>query len=341
MKSHVIIMAVLLLIAHGIHAREKGGSGELVIFHAGSLALPMREITKSFQREYPQTKVILESAGSLACARKITDLRKPCDVFASADYSIITELLIPNQARWAIPFSGNEMAIVYHERSRKHKEISSGNWFEILLDEDVSFGRSDPNMDPCGYRAIFTMLLAEKYYKRGFLARRLQEKNREYIRPKETDLLALLEMGEIDYIFLYRSVAVQHGLMFLALPDEINLKRPDLGALYSTVEVGIAGKNPGSSTKKKGAPIVYGVTIPSNSPNPETAQAFVDFLLDEERGMKILEECGQNSREPCETETFSHIPNPLRKYAKPVRDSKEVEKRSQEHQGAIGKGSDK
>ena len=30
----------------------------------------------------------------------------------------------------------------------------------------------------------------------------MKSKNQEYIRPKEVDLLALLEAGELDYIFL-------------------------------------------------------------------------------------------------------------------------------------------
>ncbi len=36
-------------------------------------------------------------------------------------------------------------------------------------------------------------------------------------------LLGLLESGAIDYCFEYKSVAKQHGLMYINLPPDINL----------------------------------------------------------------------------------------------------------------------
>jgi len=81
--------------------------------------------------------------------------------------------------------------------------------------------------------------------------------------------LALLESNTIDYIFLYRSVAQQHGLKHLILPDSINLKLPELKDYYLTVSTEISGKKPGETIKKTGAPMVYGITIPKNAPNPE------------------------------------------------------------------------
>ena len=37
---------------------------------------------------------------------------------------------------------------------------------DILLSDDVIYSRSDPDADPCGYRSVLTMMLAEKYYKK-------------------------------------------------------------------------------------------------------------------------------------------------------------------------------
>ena len=55
---------------------------ELIIFHAGSLAVPFTEISKEFQKEMPGVVVRLESAGSRKCARKIIDLDRKCDIMA-------------------------------------------------------------------------------------------------------------------------------------------------------------------------------------------------------------------------------------------------------------------
>ncbi|MBN2207802.1 MAG: extracellular solute-binding protein [Candidatus Coatesbacteria bacterium] len=290
-------------------------SGDLVIFHAGSLAVPLMEVSEAFMKEHPGVKIIREAAGSRSCARKISDLNRPCDVMASADYTVIDTLLIPNHASWNIKFASNEMAIVYHDGSRLAEKINKGNWLDILNNEVVRFGRSDPNADPCGYRAVLTMKLAEKYYKRPGLAEKMLEKDAKYVRPKETDLLALLESNTIDYVFLYRSVAEQHGLRFLLLPDEVNLKQASLADLYNSVSVEISGKKPGETITQRGEPMVYGVTIPKNSSNPKAALAFVEFLLNEKKGMAIMEKNGQPSVVPSLTSTYSMLPESLRKFA--------------------------
>jgi len=279
----------------------------------------MREVADAFEREHPGVEVVLEAAGSRACARKITDLGRACDVMASADYTVIDELLIPGYASWNVKFAANEMAIVYHASSRMAGEIGAGNWYEILLRDDVAYGRSDPDSDPCGYRAVLTVKLAEAYYGVEGLAGRLLGKDGEYIRPKETDLLALLETGAIDYIFLYRSVAQQHGLEYLALPDEINLEKPELADHYAVVSVDVSGKEPGTYITKRGAPMVYGVTIPSNAPNPELALEFVAFLLDGSKGLAIMERNGQPALVPSPTDTYDRLPAGLKAFALPVK----------------------
>jgi molybdate/tungstate transport system substrate-binding protein len=46
-------------------------------------------------------------------------------------------------------------------------------------------------------------------------------KNKDFIRPKEVDLVALIESNAIDYMFQYKSVAIQHGLKYIELPKMI------------------------------------------------------------------------------------------------------------------------
>ncbi|MFA8343365.1 MAG: tungstate ABC transporter substrate-binding protein WtpA [Rhodothermaceae bacterium] len=306
-----LILASLLLFACASQKKEE----KLVIFHAGSLSVPFKEIITEFNKIHPEIKIEKEIAGSRTCARKISDLKKPCDIMASADYTVIDNLLIPDHADWNIKFAANEMTIVYTEHSKKHHEINKENWYKVLLDKEVAFGRSDPNADPCGYRSVLTMRLAENFYNEKGVSDKLLAKDNEYIRPKETDLLALLESGELDYIFLYRSVAEQHGLKYILLPDEINLKQTKFADNYKLATVEISGKKPGEKITKKGAPMVYGITIPKNSPNPEAAKKFLTFVLSKENGLKILEKNGQPTLIPSPTSTFNKIPKELKQFA--------------------------
>jgi molybdate/tungstate transport system substrate-binding protein len=290
-------------------------SGDLIIFHAGSLSVPMKEITAAFKKENPDVNIMMEAAGSVECARKISELKKPCDIMASADYSVIDKILIPNFADWNIKFASNEMAIVYTEKSKRGKEITKNNWYKIMLDKNVQIGRADPNADPCGYRSVLVSKLAEKYYKQSGLAEQLLKKDENNMRPKETDLLALLETGNVDYIFLYRSVAEQHKLKYLLLPDEINLKNSEFSELYNSVSVEINGKTPTEKITQKGEPMVYGITIPKNATNQAVALAFLKFMLTKDKGMAILQKLGQPSVVPSSTNSYDKIPTELKAFA--------------------------
>jgi molybdate/tungstate transport system substrate-binding protein len=81
----------------------------------------------------------------------------------------------------------------------------------------------------------------------------------------------------------------------------------------------VSGKEPGTFITKSGAPMVYGVTIPSNSPSPDLALRFVAFMLDRNKGLEIMERNGQPALVPSPTDTYDKLPEQLRVYALPVR----------------------
>ena len=314
--SFLTLIFLLMSESHGQTAKASL-SGDLIIFHAGSLSVPMKEVAAAFNKLYPEVNFLMESAGSVASARKITDLNRPCDIMASADYAVIDNMLVPKYADWNIKFVSNELSIVYHDKSRYSDKINSKNWFDILTKQDVAFGRADPNADPCGYRSVLTLQLAEKYYKKPGIAKLIMDKDLNYMRPKEVDLLALLESNSIDYIFLYKSVAIQHQLKYVVLPDEINLKNPAFAQTYATVSTEINGKEPGKKDVVKGEPMIYGVTMLRDAPNKTVALAFLQFLLTKDKGMAIMEKNGQPSVIPQNTPNYEKIPSVLKPFVKP------------------------
>lgn len=316
------ILPFLLIPGHESKVKKRDGehqpSGTLRIIHAGSLTYPVQRIVAEYQADHPGVEILTEAWGSKAGARRIIELETPCDLFLSADYMVIEHMLIPEYASWNIKFAANEMAIVFTPKSRYAEKINAGNWFEILLRPDVQIGRSDPNQDPCGVRAVFTSKLAGLYYQDKTLAERLLNKDLRNIRPKETDLIALLESGQVDYIFLYRSVAQQHKLPYLILPDELSLGKPEMEAWYAQVSTQTLGSSPGSTITETGQPMVYGLTIPSKAQNLLLAESFSAFLLDPQKGGKILEELGQPSVVPSSNIYFDLLPESLKPFAAPV-----------------------
>lgn len=290
MKRVFVLVAVILTIA--ACSPTSKDSQTLTIFHAGSLSMPIKAIADSFKAENPGVRFFLEAAGSVECARKITELNRQADIMASADYKIIDQLLIPDHADFNILFAGNEMALVHTSKSKYADVISRENWYEILQKPEVHYGRSDPNADPCGYRTLLTLQLAERFYNQPNLAKTIGGKDNRFIRPKEVDLIALLETGAIDYIFLYRSVAVQHDLPYLALPSEVNLGNPNYEEFYKQASVTIRGSAPGDSLTIVGEPMVYGITIPKNAPSKELAKKFLEYFTHKDKGLKTIESMG-------------------------------------------------
>ena len=310
MKNILLVISAFVIIIVGCrNARPR----EIIIFHAGSLSVPFKELATEYEKLNPGTKVLLEPAGSLVCARKITELRKPCDIIASADYFVINELLIPNYTKWSIRFASNEIVVAFQEKSKYASEINTSNWTDILMKDDVTFSRSDPNSDPCGYRTLLTFKLAEKFYNRLGLAEKLASKNKDFIRPKEVDLVALVEANAVDYMFQYKSVAIQHNLKYIELPREINLGDPAMNDIYKTVSQDITGSTPGSKMTVTGEYINYSLTVLENAPHSKDAVNFVSFLLSD-RGMDIFRKNGQQPISPCISGQPEMIPISLKKY---------------------------
>ncbi len=160
-----------------------------------------------------------------------------------------------------------------------------------------------------------TFKLAEKYYDRAGMAQKLISKDKEYIRPKEVDLVALLEANAIDYMFQYKSVAIQHNLKYIELPKEINLSDPSKNELYKSVSVDIAGRTPGSKIKVTGDYINYSVTILDNAPDKNEAIDFLAFMISPE-GLNIFRKNGQEPLVPLLSDQSGKLPEKILTYLK-------------------------
>jgi molybdate/tungstate transport system substrate-binding protein len=308
----------------------------LKVFHAGSLTLPLEDIEAQFEADNPNVDVQLEPAGSVACVQKITETGEECDVLASADYSLIPSMMMTEDsdyANWYIIFAVNRMTLAYTNNSKYADEITADNWHQILRRSDVKWGFSDPNLDPCGYRSPMVIQLAEYEYGDDMIFEDLIEANsditvtedagvhtinanmtdfnpatdRLMIREKSVDLVTFVQEGGLDYAFEYSSVAKQHGLNYLELPASIDLSSTDYEMLYKTVKI------EKTTTTSTGAPIVYGLTIPKNAPNPELAAEFVEYIINE-FGQTVFNNNGQPPVVPAITDDITEVPESLKTY---------------------------
>jgi molybdate/tungstate transport system substrate-binding protein len=296
-----------------------------VVFAAGSLILPFQELEAAFEAAYPDIDVRPEYHGSIQVIRHATELHEPIDVVATADASLLPMLMFEAEdpatgapyASWACGFAGNRLALAYTDRSRYRQEISGENWPEILARPEVLLGLADPRFDASGYRGLMALALAERASGEFGLFNQVFDGQFTYpvrifreddlstitvpeiletspgshlrLRGGSIQLLSLLESGDIDYAFEYESVIRQHGLGMMELPAQVNLSVEALRDVYAQAEVELEFQRFASVAPRfVGEPIAYGITIPSNAPHPQQAEAFVAFLLGPE-GRAVME----------------------------------------------------
>ena len=157
--------------------------------------------------------------------RRLTELHSTPDVLVLADPDLFPSLLEPAFTSWHALFGRNRIVLAYTSRSRGASQIGRRNWWEVLARPGVQVGRSDPNTDPSGYRTLLVWQLAAPALWRprhGGVACCSAAPPRN-VRPREADQVALLQAGELDYIWTYESLAALMSLPYLTLPAEVDL----------------------------------------------------------------------------------------------------------------------
>ena len=355
-KIASIVLALTLLVTV-LGCAPQGGetpaSGTLKISHAGSLAVPFEELKDEFEELHPGVDIVLGSGGSAEIISRAMAQEQageaPPDIIASADYKLIPDRMYADgYADWYIAFARNTMVLCYRDGAPGSDAIVDGTrlWYDVLRNDAVSYGHSDPDADPCGYRTLLLFQLAQKYYhdeatefgltpdpnadvlydalapgtehergRTGGTSEARSGGSEEIVSKKSVDLIVVLETGDLDYAFEYRSVAVQHELNFIELDDHINLSKtnaelPGVEDFYkeASIEIIKEAGSPPTYGANKGAAIVYGITIPLHAENKELAAEFIKFLLSDS-GKEVMEvKNGQPFIEPAICDHPENLP---------------------------------
>lgn len=298
--NSIFVCVALVVVLLSVVAMPAAAKEKVVIFHAGSLTVPLAKIEKQFEAANPGIDIQREAGGSTKMARMISELNKPADIMASADFTVIDKTLIPQNAEWNIRFASNQLVLCYTDKSRYADEINAKNWHDILRRKGVVWGHSDPNLDPCGYRSLMVLQLAEKFYNiPGLYDQAIANRPDKNVRPKSVELVSLLKTGNMDYAWEYLSVAVQHELKYLKLDDHINLGNYRYDDFYKQATVKVTGSKPGTFITRVGKSCTYGITLVKDAPNKAGAVKFLEYMLASEGGLKVLADMGQPPFDPA------------------------------------------
>jgi len=274
-----VVFLLVLLGAQTTHA----ASGTVNVFYAGSLVNVNENLVGPAFAAGTGATYQGKAAGSLAIVNQIKGKIVTPDVVELADPTVNAALMGPangNIVSWYFTFARSELVIGFDPTSRfapafravQHHKLP---FYRALEQSGLRFGRTDPNLDPKGYRVIFMASLAQQvYHLKGFKNRLLgSDNNPDQVFPEE-GLVARLLTGQVNAGVFYLSEVRDLGMPYISLPAKINLGNAKYTKLYATQHFTST-----QGAKFTGAPIQFTVTIPSTAKNPSGAEAFVHFVL--------------------------------------------------------------
>jgi len=248
----------------------QAASASLEVFHADSLAGPMKELKKAFEARHQGVTITLTSGVSRQLAERILK-GDACDVFAPSSPAVIEDDLMnkkiagtgTNAASWYVVFSANEMVVI----------TAKGNPLAIRYVTDlarpgVTFVRVTGEKDLATNRTIEFLTKTAALEGKPALAQKIIDG--AVVDPAKPttvpDTIQAVKEGKANAGVVYYSAAVaaKEDVNILRFPADVNL-----------------------SDKIRNA-----ATVPGTARNGKAAMDFVRFLISAE-GQNILKETGQ------------------------------------------------
>jgi molybdate/tungstate transport system substrate-binding protein len=254
----------------------------LDVAYAGSMGSLMEGPIKSTVVQRLKLEIHGRAQGSSALAQLIVSGSIRPDVFIPITPGPMSTVLRAGKAETAYPLARTEMVIAYSPKSRFAPKFEAaangkGNWWEILQEPGLRFGRTDPVIDPQGRNIIFTMMLAVREYKQADLVEKVLGPtiNEKQIFSEPT-VQARLQSGELDAASAYKIQPGPFNLPYITLPKEINLSGQSVHADHPDVSLSVGGK---TYTPE---PLIYYAAVLKDAPNAKGAVAFTEWLKGDE-----------------------------------------------------------
>jgi molybdate transport system substrate-binding protein len=245
-------------------------ASDLNVFHADSLAGPMRALKKAFEAKHAGVTLNLTSGVSRDLARRILN-GDACDVFAPSSPAVIDQDLMNQKlagsdkdaATWYVVFSANEMVVI----------TAKGNPLGIrqvsdLAGPQVKFVRVTGEKDLATGRTIEFLKRSAAQEGRPDLAQKIIDS--ALVDPAKPatvpDTINAVKEGRANAGVIYYSAAVaaRNDVDIVRFPDSVNMSEAIRNA----------------------------ATVPGTARNAKEATEFVSYLLSPE-AQSILKETGQ------------------------------------------------
>jgi molybdate transport system substrate-binding protein len=244
--------------------QSAGGEKMIVeVWHADSLAGPMKEMKKAFETKNPGILVNLTSGRSRELAERILN-GNACDVFAPSDPAVVKDMLGKkaggkDAASWYVVFSANELVMI----TRKGNPLGVKQMADLVKDP-IKLARVTGEKDMATNRTIeFIKRAAAAEGKPDVSQAIIDRALKEQTIP---DVLEAVKSGKADagIVYLSAAVTVANETEIISFPAKVNLSEN----------------------------IRNVVTIPGTAKDSKAAGLFIRMMLSAQ-GREILKKTGQ------------------------------------------------
>jgi molybdate/tungstate transport system substrate-binding protein len=271
-------VSVALVVAAGNSWLRAEQPATLDVAYAGSMGSMMEGPVKAAAASALKLEMHGRAQGSSALAQLIVGGNIRPDVFIPVTPGPALAVLRAGKADSAQPVAHTEMVIAYSPKSRfasRFEAAAKGkaDWWKVLQEPGLRFGRTDPVTDPQGRNIIFTMMLAAKMYKQADLVEKVLGPtiNEKQIFQEQT-VEARLQSGELDAASAYKIQPGPFNLPYISLPKELNLSGQSVHTDHPEIVLSVGGK-----TYYPESLIYYALAL-KDAPNPKGAAAFMAWL---------------------------------------------------------------
>jgi len=226
-----------------------------------------------------------QSAGSVGLGQEIAAGEITPNVFVPIG-SAAMSLVEPAFTTWAVQFAASPLVVAYYPQgpyASELKKTSEGklpitDLFTLMATPGFKLGRTDPAVDPQGQGFVEMVDLAETYLGISSTTANavLGGSNGSSQIFSETALEPTLQAGELDAASAYLPQAVQLGLPYVALPNQINFGDPSDASIYEAASLTLST---GTVVHGSLLDLEASVLSTTSNPAPPAATAFVEFLL--------------------------------------------------------------
>jgi molybdate/tungstate transport system substrate-binding protein len=291
-SAAIIVTAVGGFVYYGYYSGPVKPGSPLLVFSADLYTAESSYLYGGFSNATGIPYAAPKSAGSTALATQISQ-GAPVSDFISVSKSALEQAGLGAQySGWGIAFASDQMSIGYSGAAGQSPGVqsvlgaydsaaaanTSSDWkafFTVLTSGSVKVGISNPNTDPAGFRGWIVLEAAGQAYagNQSYFVDRLLHADANVTGASAAALVAPLQAGDLQFLFMYKSAAVSHGLTTLVLPSQINLGDAALASAYSsftyTTTAGV----------QKGGPILLFITVPRTSANTDYALQFAVYVV--------------------------------------------------------------